>query len=202
MRVASRTMQNWLLPVAALAAWEMLGAAGALPRYLSTPIAILAALWEIARTGELFTALAASLYRVAAGFVVGTAAGMLAGLAAAMMPAVRHFFDPLVSFLFVVPKIAFLPVFLMLFGIGHMSKIAIVAFSCFFPVFIAARHAVLSVNRLYLWAAQNMGTPRATLCSIAVSTPCGQITETLMPRSFTLIARFSARPSAACLVAA
>ena len=159
MRVASRTMQNWLLPVAALAAWETLGAAGALPRYLSTPTAILAALWEIARTGELFTALAASLYRVAAGFVLGTAGGMLAGLAAGMVPAVRHFFDPLVSFLYAIPKVAFLPVLLLLLGLGHASKIALIGFSCFFPVFIASRHAVLSVNKLFVWAAQNMGAP-------------------------------------------
>jgi len=152
MRVASRTMQNWLLPVAALAAWETLGAAGALPRYLSTPTAILAALWEIARTGELFTALAASLYRVAAGFVLGTAGGMLAGLAAGI-------FDPLVSFLYAIPKVAFLPVLLLLLGLGHASKIALIGFSCFFPVFIASRHAVLSVNKLFVWAAQNMGAP-------------------------------------------
>ena len=159
MRVRSRTMQNWLLPVATLAAWETLGAAGALPRYLSTPTAILAALWEIARTGELFTALAASLYRVAAGFVLGTAGGMLAGLAAGMVPAVRHFFDPLVSFLYAIPKVAFLPMLLLLLGLGHASKIALIGFSCFFPVFIASRHAVLSVNKLFVWAAQNMGAP-------------------------------------------
>ena len=67
----------------------------------------------------------------------------------------RHFFDPLVSFLYSMPKIAFLPVFLLLFGLGHASKIAIIAFSGFFPVFIAARHAVLSINELLVWAAQH-----------------------------------------------
>jgi NitT/TauT family transport system permease protein/sulfonate transport system permease protein len=50
-----------------------------------------------------------------------------------------------------------------LFGLGHASKISIIAFSCFFPVFIASRHAVLSVNRILVWAAQNMGTPRSTI---------------------------------------
>jgi ABC-type nitrate/sulfonate/bicarbonate transport system permease component len=54
-------------------------------------------------------------------------------------------------------------VFLFLFGIGSSSKIAIVAFSCFFPVFIASCHSVLSVNKLLLWAAKNMGTPPHTL---------------------------------------
>jgi ABC-type nitrate/sulfonate/bicarbonate transport system permease component len=158
-RIRTVAMQNWLLPAVAVAAWEIFGVAGMLPRYLSTPSAILAALWELARTGELVTALAASLYRVAAGFVLGTAGGMLAGLAAGMMPAVRHFFDPLVSFLYAIPKIAFLPVLLLLLGLGHASKIALIGFSCFFPVFIASRHAVLAVNKLFVWSAQNMGAP-------------------------------------------
>src|SRR6266702_1294094 len=132
-RPNSASIQNWILPVAALLAWEILGRAGLLPRYLSTPSAILAALWELALTGELFVALAASLYRVAVGFALGTAAGIVVGLGAGMLPGVRHFFDPLVSFLYSIPKVAFLPIFLLLLGLGHASKIAIIAFSCFFP---------------------------------------------------------------------
>jgi ABC-type nitrate/sulfonate/bicarbonate transport system permease component len=162
-RASCATVQHWFLPLAALAAWEFLGSAGFLPRYLSTPSAIVAALGEIARTGELFVALGVSLYRVATGFALGTGSGIMVGLAAGVMPSVRHLFDPLVAFLFAVPKIAFLPVFLLLLGLGNGSKIAIIAFSCFFPVFIASRHAVLSVNRLLVWAAQNMGAPRRTI---------------------------------------
>jgi ABC-type nitrate/sulfonate/bicarbonate transport system permease component len=162
-RINQASIQHWIVPVLVLAAWEIFGRAGMLPRYLSAPSAILLALWELASTGELYPALAASLYRVAAGFALGTAAGVLVGLGAGLIPGVRHFFDPLVSFLYAIPKIAFLPIFLLLFGLGHASKISIIAFSCFFPVFIAARHAVLSVNRILLWAAQNMGTPRSTI---------------------------------------
>ena len=142
MKINSATIQNWILPVAALVAWEIFGRAGMLPRYLSFPSAILAALWELAVSGELFVALAASLYRVSTGFVLGTVAGVIVGLGAGIVPGIRHFFDPLVSFLYSIPKIAFLPVFLLLFGLGHASKIAIIAFSGFFPVFIASRHAV------------------------------------------------------------
>jgi sulfonate transport system permease protein len=163
MRASGATVQHWIVPLAAVAAWEIFGSAGFLPRYLATPSAILAALGEIARTGELFVALGVSLYRVAIGFALGTASGILVGLAAGVVPSVRHFFDPLVAFLFAVPKIAFLPVFLLLLGLGNGSKIAIIGFSCFFPVFIASRHAVLSVNRLLVWAAENMGAPRQTI---------------------------------------
>jgi NitT/TauT family transport system permease protein/sulfonate transport system permease protein len=154
---------NWTIPVAALLAWEVFGRLDLLPRYLSVPTLIVAALWEIAVSGELWGALAASLYRVAVGFAMGTAAGVVAGLGAGMLPGVRHFFDPLVSFLYSIPKIAFLPVFLLLFGLGHASKISIIAFSTFFPVFIASRHAVLAINPILLWAARNMGTPPRTI---------------------------------------
>jgi len=161
--VRSKLILNWTLPVVTLVAWEIFGRLGVLPEYLSAPTQIAAAFWEIARSGELAAALAASLFRVSAGFAIGTAAGVIVGLAAGLVPGVRRFFDPLVSFLFPIPKIAFLPVVLLLFGLGHASKISIIAFSVFFPVFVAARHAVLSINPLLLWAARNMGTPPRTV---------------------------------------
>jgi ABC-type nitrate/sulfonate/bicarbonate transport system permease component len=163
LRIRAASVQNWIVPAGVAAAWEVCGRTAFLPTYLSYPSNILGALWEVTADGELLQAVTASLFRVVAGFAIGTAAGMFIGLGAGLVPAVRNFFDPLVSFLFAVPKIAFLPVFLLLFGIGHTSKIAIVAFSCFFPVFIASSHAVMSVDKLFLWAAQNMGAPRRTM---------------------------------------
>ncbi|MGB6538507.1 MAG: ABC transporter permease [Xanthobacteraceae bacterium] len=163
MRIQPAIIQRWFVPAAVVACWELFGRLAELPPYLSYPTEILAALWSLAADGELASAVATSLYRVMAGFGIGTAAGLCVGLAAGLVRGVRNFFDPLVSFLFAVPKIAFLPVFLLLLGIGDPSKIGIVAFSCFFPVFIASRQAVLSVNKLFIWAARNMGTPRRTV---------------------------------------
>lgn len=163
MRSKATLLLNLAIPVAAVVAWEVFGRLDLLPRYLSVPTLILAGLWELAVSGELWPALAASLYRVTLGFAIGTTAGIVAGLGAGLVPGVRNFFDPLVSFLFSIPKIAFLPVFLLLFGLGHASKIGIIAFSVFFPVFIASRHAVLSINPILLWAARNMGTPSRTI---------------------------------------
>jgi ABC-type nitrate/sulfonate/bicarbonate transport system permease component len=155
-------VQHWIVPLVVLAAWEGFGRAGLMPHYLPAPTLIVAALFEVAADGELARAVATSLYRVAVGFVLGTGAGTLIGLGAGLVPRIRHFFDPLVAFLYAVPKIAFLPVFLLLFGLGHESKIALMAFSCFFPVFIASRHAVLAVDKHLVWTAHNMGAARAT----------------------------------------
>jgi ABC-type nitrate/sulfonate/bicarbonate transport system permease component len=159
----SPSVQHWIIPAAAVASWELFGRVDVLPRYLATPSAILTALWELGIDGELLPAVASSLYRLSVGFTLGTGGGVLMGLVAALVPAVRHFFDPLVSFLYSIPKIAFLPIFLLLFGLGHASKISIIAFSCFFPVFIASRHAVLAVSKVVIWTAQNMGTPAPTM---------------------------------------
>jgi ABC-type nitrate/sulfonate/bicarbonate transport system permease component len=159
----SAALQKWIVPVCVVVAWQLAGDAGWAPIYLSTPWQILAALWEVTADGELAAALMASLYRVIAGFAIGAATGALVGLGAGLVPAVRHFFDPLVSLLFAVPKIAFLPVFLLLFGLGHASKIGIIALSCFFPVFIASRAAVVSINKQLVWAGQNMGASSRTL---------------------------------------
>jgi ABC-type nitrate/sulfonate/bicarbonate transport system permease component len=157
------SVQHWIVPVAIVASWELFGQLGMLPRYLSVPSLIVVALWELAADGELHPAMLSSLYRLAIGFALGTGTGVLVGLAAGLTPVVRHFFDPLVAFLYSIPKIAFLPVFLLLFGLGHASKISIIAFSCFFPVFIASRHAVLAVNKVLIWTAQNMGAPSSTM---------------------------------------
>jgi ABC-type nitrate/sulfonate/bicarbonate transport system permease component len=156
-------LQHWAIPVAALVAWEVFGRAGVLPKYLSAPSSVLAALAEIAADGELFEALGPSLFRVSAGFAFGAGSGVLIGLGAALVPAIRRFFDPIVAFLYAVPKIAFLPVFLLLFGLGHASQISIIAFSCFFPVFLASRQSVLSIDKLLIWTARNMGASGAML---------------------------------------
>lgn len=163
MKRATVTVQNWLIPIGTVVAWEVLGRTGILPRFLTSPSAIVAALWELTQSGELVVDLGVSLYRVAIGFALGTLGGILLGLGAGFIPGVRNFFDPLVSFLFAIPKVAFLPIFLLLFGLGHVSKIAIIAFSSFFPVFIASRHSVLSVNPTLFWVARNMGTPPRTV---------------------------------------
>ena len=157
------TVQHWIVPFAVVGCWELLGRLEVLPRYLSVPSLIVVALWQLAADGELLPAMLSSLYRLVLGFVLGTGAGVLAGLAAGLTPAVRNFFDPLVAFLYSIPKIAFLPVFLLLFGLGHASKVSIIAFSCFFPVFIASRHALLAVSKVLIWSARNMGAPGPTI---------------------------------------
>ncbi len=150
-----RRVQPLLIPVFILALWEATGRAGVLPVYLSTPSAVLQAIHDSA--AELGLDVLISLYRAYAGFLLGAALSVPAGLLAGLYRPVANFFEPLIAFVYPVPKIAFLPVFLLMLGLGNASQIAIVAMSVFFPVFISAQLGVRSVNPTYLWSARNMG---------------------------------------------
>jgi len=165
-------LEKAALPVLLLVLWEATARMGLIPIYLSSPSDICLATLELLKDGTYVDALGASLFRVYSGFAIGAALGAVLGLAAGMNRAIANFFDPLISFLYPIPKIAFLSVFLMLFGLGHASKVAIVATSAFFVVFVGAEQAVMSLNPRFVWAARNMGAGRSTILFRVVLPAC------------------------------
>ena len=170
MRARSRTLEAIkgfaiasATPLGLLVLWEWAGVAGLAPNYLSQPSAIWRAFLELAKAGEYFAAASISLQRAYLGFALGSGIGVALGLLAAMRKPVREFLDPIVSFLYPVPKIAFLPVLLLTFGIDDGSKVALIALSVFFPLFLSARQSLAGVDKNIVWAARNMGARSATL---------------------------------------
>ncbi len=151
------------VPLVVVILWQVLGASGKLPQYLSYPSAIAGATRELAAEGELWVYLRDSLIRLIGGFAIGSAIGMVAGLLAGLSKPVGQFVDPLFAFVYPIPKIAFLPVVLLIFGLGSATQTAIVALSVSFPVFLAAQHAVKQMDRHLVWVAHNFETPYSTL---------------------------------------
>jgi ABC-type nitrate/sulfonate/bicarbonate transport system permease component len=100
-------------------------------------------------------------------------AGILLGIAMARVRAVDWLLDPLVALGFPAPKIAFLPVFILWFGIDHLSKILLVAFTCVFPVMIGAYSAARSINRVLIWSAASLGTGHVALLARVILPACG-----------------------------
>jgi len=141
--------------------WQALASAGVLPAYLVSPAIILRESAALVRSGELLRHSAVSLYRSLAGLALGAGIGVGVGLLAGMSRRVAGFFEPLVSLTYPVPKVAFLPVLLVWFGISDTSKIVLIALSCFYPCYIAASYGVRAVDPVWVWAARNMGaSPR------------------------------------------
>ena len=149
-----------IVPIGTLILWQFAADRALVPDYFDAPTTIVAALWRMLASGELFVHAGASLWRAGAGFTIGSTLGILIGLAAGVNPKVQHFWEPLVSLTYPVPKIALLPIIFAWFGLGDTSKIAVISFSVAYPSYIAAFYGAKSVNRLHVWSARNMGAGR------------------------------------------
>jgi ABC-type nitrate/sulfonate/bicarbonate transport system permease component len=144
--------------------WETVARLGYVRPVFLPPLSIvLAQFWPLATGGDLIAPLAISLYRAAAGLALAIVLGVAIGFLMARVRAVRWLLDPLIAFSFPSPKIAFLPIFILWFGIDHLAKIALVAFTCIFPFIVAAYAGATTVPTHQLWAARAMGTSNFAL---------------------------------------
>ncbi len=139
-----------------LLAWQLAVLLG-LPEYILSPLQIAQFFWEALGTAELYENVGASLGRALPGFAIGTFFGALLGLAAGMARWFDRLFSPAVFVTYPVPKIVMLPIFMLWFGIGDLSKVLIIALACFYPVFINAYYGARATQKILVWAALNMG---------------------------------------------
>jgi ABC-type nitrate/sulfonate/bicarbonate transport system permease component len=146
----------WLL---LLLVWELAWRWG-LPQYILGPLEILKYFFAALGSQELYGHIGASLARSLPGFAVGAALGIALGLAAGVGRAFDRMLSPAIFLTYPVPKIVMLPVFMLWFGIGDLSKILIIALACFYPVFINAYYGVKATPTILVWSGLNMGAGR------------------------------------------
>jgi NitT/TauT family transport system permease protein len=145
-------------PLLFLLAWELLVRTGVLDeRYVPPPTRVLQVLGELLASGELLVHLGASLRRIMLGFLLGAGLGVVLGLLMGWFKWIRVFFKPIIAITFPIPKIALLPLLLILFGIGETSKVVLVAIPVFFLVLITTMDGVLEIDPVLIQAGQNYG---------------------------------------------
>jgi len=141
--------------------WEVLVRLGVLsPIWLPAPSAILAELARSTAEGELPTHLGATIVRVVPGLLLGVVPGLVLGLLMGWSPRLRRAVDPVIAALHPLPKIAILPLFMLVFGIGEASRIAVIAVAAFFPILISAMAGAREISHLYFEVAENYGADR------------------------------------------
>jgi NitT/TauT family transport system permease protein len=150
------------LLVCLLAAWQLLALRG-LPEYILAPLEIARHFAAALASAELYEHIAASLGRALPGFAIGTLAGAALGLAAGVARLLDRMLSPVVFLTYPVPKIVMLPIFMLWFGIGDLSKILIIALACFYPVFINAYYGARATPTILVWSALNMGAGPARI---------------------------------------
>ncbi len=144
----NRVALGFLLPLALAAGWEAAVhfhlASG---RLVPPPSVIFATFMELAQTGELQRHVIVTTGRVAAGFAFGVVAGTLIGAVAGYSALTRNLLDPAMQALRAIPSLAWVPLFVLWFGIFESSKIILIAVGVFFPVYLGVMGAVMSVDR-------------------------------------------------------
>lgn len=142
-----------------LVIWEIVARARIFPPvFLPSVSDVAARLANLASRGLLFDAMETTTYRALVGFALSVIVGAPLGVAMARWRALDWLIEPLVGVGFPAPKIAFIPIFVLWFGVGDESKLFLTVFTCVFPMIVSSYHGAHDVSRVLVWSARAMGT--------------------------------------------
>ena len=156
-RIAQRFVQLGFLVTVALA-WRIAATRGGVsPLLLPPPAAVYREFLSLLRTRTFWPDLKVTLYEVSVAFSIAAVAGSFLGYLVSRSRYATRVFDPLFAGMFAVPAILLYPLYVLFFGLGPESKIAIGATIAFFPVVLNTISALSRVDNVYVTAAQSMG---------------------------------------------
>lgn len=135
------------LIAALLALWEVYSRLDASNEFfVSRPLLIMNALGELLESQAFYVDLRYTLVETAIGFLIGAVAGVIAGFALAFSRTLYAVVEPIVNALNCLPRIALSSLFILWFGLGMQSKIALVVSLVFFPLFLNAYKGATTVD--------------------------------------------------------
>jgi ABC-type nitrate/sulfonate/bicarbonate transport system permease component len=150
-----------LTPILLLLLWEIAGQLNWIDvRFFPPPSRIVHQIGVLIASGELATNTLASLRRLALGMLLGGVPALFLGLAMGVSRPLRAAIDPLVSATYPIPKSAILPLVLLIFGLGEMSKVVMVALGAFYPILINTVLGVVNLDKIYLDVGHNYRASR------------------------------------------
>jgi NitT/TauT family transport system permease protein len=149
-----------LAPIAVAAGLLALWQAAALivrTSYLPPMTEILPIVVSLVASGEIFPDLFSSLTRLAIGVAIGLTIGIPLGLISGRSRAVEEFITPLLGALYPVPKAALMPIMMLWFGAGDLSKILIIVLTVSLPLIYHAQQGARTVDEKLIWSAEAVG---------------------------------------------
>jgi NitT/TauT family transport system permease protein len=148
-------------PIVLLLVWEAAAQLGIVDtRFFPAPSSIIDTFIATAGSGELLANTAISLQRMLLGFLLGGIPALVLGVIMGIYRPIRALVDPLIAATYPIPKSSILPLILLIFGLGEMSKIVMVAIGVFYPIAINATAGVLEINKIYLDVGKNFRAGR------------------------------------------
>lgn len=146
------------VPVLGIGLWELAGQLGWIDtRFFSMPSLIAQRFVADVQADLIMSELLITVQRLLLGFIIGSVSGILVGLIMSQLKLVRWALEPLIRALYVIPKLALLPIFLLLFGLGEMPKIVFVALGTFYIVAFTTLAAAMMIPTAYHEVAKSYG---------------------------------------------
>lgn len=149
---------SYFSPLLLLLLWELSSQLNLIDRrFFPAPSAIAQTAWRMVLSFELFEHMGATLRRVGVGYAMGAVPGIVMGLVLGLSRPVRRVLGPIFSALYPVPKIAILPLILLIFGVGDASKFVVIAIGVFFLMLYNTMSGVMQTPQIYMDVAKNAG---------------------------------------------
>lgn len=124
--------------------------------FIPTPYESVLGFFEIFETENLATNFLISLYRLSVSFAVSLLIALPLGIAMGRIKSVDSFFSPAVNILYPIPKIVFLPIFVVFLGLGNAPKILIISLIVFFQILVIIRDGVKKIPESYFLSFKTM----------------------------------------------
>lgn len=161
-RAALSLLSRYTIAIVVIAgAWHVAAEQFDSPILFPGPLKTLDKAIELVSEGRLQGDILASLQRILVGFLVGSLIGAVVGLAMGSFRLVADVLQPLVNFVRFIAPIAWIGTVMVWFGLGEVSKVALIIYATVFVVMLSAIAGVASVHRNKIRAAQCLGsTPR------------------------------------------
>lgn len=151
-------------PIVLLLVWELASQTGLLPsRVIAAPSQIGGTLWSMIISGELGKHLWVSLQRALLGLSIGVSIGVVAALISGLSKKGEVVLDSPMQMLRTIPSLALVPLFILWFGIGEFTKVALIVIGTTFPVYLNLFAGIRNIDPKLIEAANTLGLNRREL---------------------------------------
>ena len=147
------------LPLLILALmWETAVRTGIISKLMMPPLSqVLVSWWDLAQGGDLVTHGIASVKRAGTGLGLAVVFGTTAGILMAWYKPVRMIVNPVVQLFYPMPKSALIPVMILWFGLGDLSKVILIFMGCLLPIVVSSFNGARGVEQQLIWSARSLG---------------------------------------------
>jgi ABC-type nitrate/sulfonate/bicarbonate transport system permease component len=157
-----KRVPGFILIAGLLLLWEISSANGWVdPVSLPRVSRIFEAWFENLISGDLVVEIGPTLWRIAGGFALATLTAVPIGLLMGTVPFIYRLLEPLTEFVRPIPSSAYIPVAILLLGIGNEMKIFVIFMACFFPILLNAYGGVRGIDPVLVDTGRTFKVPRS-----------------------------------------